>query len=59
MSKVELRRVENGDIIYHLSPTESNADWLNAARLKKRAEEGDKMAREEFEKMDSNPMVIV
>lgn len=36
--------------------TEANDDWIRAARLLKRAKEGDKDARREFERMCSSLM---
>ena len=39
--------------------TEATDDWLRAARLAKRAEEGDKEAAKELERMESTPLVRV
>ena len=39
--------------------TEATDDWLRAARLAKRAEEGDKEAAAELERMESTPLVRV
>jgi hypothetical protein len=38
--------------------TESNDDWIRAARLKKLAKEGDEEARKEFDRMDSSEVIL-
>jgi len=40
----------------HLSPTESNVDWIRSARLKKAAKAGDEKAKEELDRKDRSFM---
>ncbi len=39
--------------------TEAAVDWLRAARLKRRAEQGDEAAQKEFDKMNNTPLVVL
>jgi hypothetical protein len=45
--------------VYHLSASAANADWLHAARLKAKADNGDEEAKREFEEMDNTEMIYV
>lgn len=52
-----LTRDENGVLIVNVAAMESNGDWIRAARLARRAEEGDQEAAQELERMDQTPMM--
>ncbi len=57
--KVKVKPVEwdkNGEPIFNLSADAANDDWIRAARLKRRAEEGDEEARKELERLENTPM---
>ena len=48
---------EEGNITYNLHATAADVDWMQAGRLRRRAEAGDKAAAKELEEMENTPMV--
>lgn len=48
---------ERGVLVINAAASESNSDWIRAARLKRKADQGDKKAKEELERMDNTPMM--
>lgn len=55
---VEVNPIEvlpDGSTIYHLCASESNADWVVAARLAKKK---DKKSKKELERMDNARMLV-
>ena len=50
---------EDGKVLINTSATEADVDWLRAARLMRRAKEGDKEAAKELERMENSEMVYV
>jgi hypothetical protein len=56
LKKVQLVMEDDGFTVINLDSTEADADWLRAARLKKRADAGDEAAKLEFERMGRTPM---
>ncbi|GEM_PF-3091875 len=50
---------ENGETVYNIDADAANADWIRAARLKRKAEQGDEEAAKELEKRQNTKMVRV
>lgn len=48
---------KDGKIIARIPWTEADDDWIRAARLSKKAKEGDKEAEEKLRQMENNQMV--
>ena len=44
---------EEGNIPYNLHATAADVDWMQAGRLRRRAEAGDKAAAKELEEMEN------
>jgi len=61
MKKVEpIMKDEEGKIAQiNLCCDGANADWLRAARLKKKSEDGDEEARKELAELESIPMYVM
>lgn len=59
MKKLKIEKVEpaeydeDGNLVFNLSDTQANDDWIRAARLKKQGK------LEELKKMEETPMVRV
>lgn len=50
---------EHGKIIERIPMTAADADWIRAARLKRKADKGDKEAAEKLKEMESTQMFSV
>ena len=50
---------EDGKIIMRVPLTAANDDWIRAARLKKKAEAGDKEVAKKLKEMESTQMMMV
>jgi hypothetical protein len=50
---------EHGKIIERIPMTEADADWIRAARLKRKADKADKEAAEKLKEMESTQMFSV
>ena len=50
---------EDGNIIERIPWTEADDDWIRAARLAKKAQNGDKAAAEELRRMENSQMYEV
>ena len=47
---------EDGNLVLDFSADAANADWIRAARLQKRADDGDDKAAKELEKLENTHM---
>ena len=59
MGKKKIEPVEyakDGTVTFNLYSNAADADWIRAARLKKRAEAGDKEAEKELEELFNTPL---
>jgi len=50
---------ENGELIINACCTAANADWIRAARLAKKADDGDKEAKKILEELHNTKMVRI
>jgi len=50
---------KNGTLVLNLASTAADDDWIRAARLARKAEEGDEEAAKELECLRETPMVII
>ena len=50
---------EHGNIIKSIPMTEADDDWIRAARLKRKADQGDKEAAEKLKKLESTQMFTI
>ena len=50
---------KNGEPIFIPSCTAANDNWIRAARLKKKADAGDKAAKQKLKKMHNTKMVQI
>ena len=47
---------EEGNLVYNLNSDLANDDWIRAARLKRKAEQGNEEAAKELERMENTRM---
>jgi len=61
MKKIEpIVRDEEGKVAQiNLCCDGANADWLRAARLKRKSEDGDEEARKELAELEDTPMYVM
>jgi len=50
---------EHGNIIKSIPITEADDDWIRAARLKRKADQGDEEAAEKLKKLESTQMFTI
>jgi hypothetical protein len=50
---------EKGKVISKIPVTEADDDWIRAARLAKKAKEGDKEAEKELRRMQNTQMIEI
>ena len=48
---------EDGKVVFEISMTEADDDWIRAGRLRVAAEKGDDKARKELERIQNSKMV--
>ena len=59
MKRIKLNPIynEEGEIIgYNLNADAANDDWIRAARLKRKADEGDEEARKKLDELENSGM---
>ena len=50
---------EDGKIIKRIPMTEADGDWIRAARLKRKADQGDEEAAKKLKEMESSQMYSI
>lgn len=56
LKKVKPVEIDEDNVIFNIDADEANADWIRAARLLKKANQGDKEAGDKLEKLFNTPM---